>query len=124
MTVPYTSNLANDSTPRRRQWPGWLLACAVWLWLCVPAAQAQYRIDRWTTNEGLPQNSITSLTQTRDGYLWMTTNDGLVCFDGVRFTIFNRNNSPVFPSNRLSSLFEDQRGRLWFHTEGGGVLFY
>jgi signal transduction histidine kinase/ligand-binding sensor domain-containing protein len=92
--------------------------------LSASAAQAQYRIDRWTTNEGLPQNSVTSLMQTRDGYLWMTTNDGLVRFDGVRFTVFNRNNSPEFPTNRLSSLFEDQSGRLWFHTEGSAVLFY
>lgn len=98
--------------------------CVAWVCLSASAAQAQYQIDRWTTNEGLPQNSITSLTQTRDGYLWMTTNDGLVRFDGVRFTVFNRNNSPEFPTNRLSSLFEDQSGRLWFHTEGGGILFY
>ncbi len=95
-----------------------------WGLLFGAAAQAQFRIDRWTTNEGLPQNSITSLIQTRDGYLWMTTNDGLVRFDGVRFTVFNRNNSPVFPSNRLAGLFEDQRGRLWFYSENGGILFY
>jgi len=126
VTAPYTTGVPDDSTPRRRgqQWAYLLLACAGWAFLSTPAVRAQYRIDRWTTNEGLPQNSITSLTQTRDGYLWMTTNDGLVRFDGVRFTVFNRNNSPVFPSNRLAGLFEDQSGHLWFYTETGGILFY
>ena len=54
----------------------------------------------------------------------MTTNDGLVRFDGVRFTVFNRNNAPIFPSHRLAGLFEDQRGRLWFYSKNGGILFY
>jgi ligand-binding sensor domain-containing protein len=100
------------------------LVCAGWLLLSALAVRAQFRLDRWTTNEGLPQNSVTSLLQTREGYLWMTTNDGLVRFDGVRFTVFNRNNSPVLPANRLAGLFEDRSGRLWFHTEDGSVLFY
>jgi pimeloyl-ACP methyl ester carboxylesterase len=51
---------------------------------------AQNRIDTWTTDNGLPQNSVTSLTRTPDGYIWFTTNDGLVRFDGVRFKVFNK----------------------------------
>jgi ligand-binding sensor domain-containing protein len=50
--------------------------------------KAQTRIDSWTTDNGLPQNSITGLTQTPDGYIWFTTNEGLVRFDGVRFRVF------------------------------------
>jgi ligand-binding sensor domain-containing protein len=51
----------------------------------VPAspAQPQYRFFSWTTENGLPQNSIQALLQTRDGYLWMSTLDGLVRFDGT-----------------------------------------
>ncbi|MCP4250948.1 MAG: hypothetical protein GY778_28255, partial [bacterium] len=40
----------------------------------------------WSIEEGLPQNTITSMVQTRDGYLWLGTFGGLARFDGVRFT--------------------------------------
>jgi hypothetical protein len=47
------------------------------LWLCLLAggatAQALYRFDNWTTEHGLPQNSVLAITQTRDGYLWFAT---------------------------------------------------
>jgi ligand-binding sensor domain-containing protein len=42
----------------------------------LPCIEAQNRIDTWTTDNGLPRNSITGLTQTADGYIWFTTNDG------------------------------------------------
>lgn len=93
------------------------------LCLCAQAATAQYRIDSWTTESGLPQNSISGLIQTRDGYIWVGTSDGLVRFDGVRFTVFNKANSPNFPNNRLGYLKADKSGRLWVTTEDG-VLFY
>ena len=56
-------------------------------------ALAQYRFDSWTTDNGLPQNGVRTITQTPDGYLWLTTFDGLVRFDGVKFTVFDKNNS-------------------------------
>ena len=69
--------------------------------LLAPQARAQYQFDRWTTDNGLPDNSISSVLQTRDGYLWLTTFDGLVRFDGVRFTIFNAANTPALKSNQF-----------------------
>ena len=45
------------------------------------AAQAQYRFDSWTADNGLPQNSIHAIHQARDGYLWLATSDGLVRFE-------------------------------------------
>jgi signal transduction histidine kinase/ligand-binding sensor domain-containing protein len=85
---------------------------------------AQYRLDTWTTDNGLPQNSITGLKQTPDEYLWFTTNDGLVRFDGNRFKIFNKSNTPQITTNRLSAAFVDKSGRLWFQAEDGGILCY
>lgn len=96
---------------------------AVFLTLSL-SINAQYRIDIWTTDDGLPQNSITGLVQTRDGYFWMTTNDGLVRFDGVRFEVFNKSNTPEITTNRLVGAFEDKSGRLWFQSEDGGIVFY
>src|SRR5262249_29991136 len=85
---------------------------------------AQTRIDAWTTDNGLPQNSVTGLTQTPDGYIWFTTNDGLVRFDGVRFKVFNKSNTPEIPTNRMAGVFADKSGKLWIHTEDGGILCY
>ena len=58
-----------------------LLSLGLW----VTPAHAQYRFDYWTTDNGLPQNQVSAITQTPDGYLWLATNDGLVRYDGVRF---------------------------------------
>jgi ligand-binding sensor domain-containing protein len=73
---------------------------------------AQYRFDHWTSDTGLPQNIIRAIHQTPDGYLWLATLDGLVRFDGVRFTVFNRMNSPGINSNRFIALYEDRDGAL------------
>jgi len=62
---------------------------ATLLWTCAftlgvtGTASAQYRIDAWTTENGLPQNVITEIAQTRDGFLWLATFGGLVRFDGA-----------------------------------------
>jgi polysaccharide pyruvyl transferase WcaK-like protein len=48
----------------------------------------------WTTDEGLPDSSVLSITQTRDGYLWIGTRGGLARFDGVRFVVFDQRTQP------------------------------
>lgn len=85
---------------------------------------SQYQIQTWTTDEGLPQNTVSSILQTPDGYLWMTTLDGLVRFDGVRFTIFNKHNTVDFATNRLGQLVQSPNGDLWFGTESDFVMRY
>ena len=99
-----------------------LLLSALTLTLFVLNAHAQYRFDHWTTDNGLPQNSVHAVLQTRDGYLWLTTFDGLVRFDGARFTVFNKSNSPGLASNRFVSIFEDRFGDLWAGLEIGGLV--
>jgi signal transduction histidine kinase/ligand-binding sensor domain-containing protein len=76
----------------------------------------------WTTENGLPQNSVTAIVQSHDGYLWVSTFGGLARFDGVRFTIFNSANTPGLKSNRITALFEDRRGILWLGTETGELM--
>ena len=88
------------------------------------AAPAQYRFDVWDTDAGLPQNTVRAILQTRDGYLWLTTSDGLVRFDGVRFTVFNKANAEGIGSNRFTALYEATDGALWAGTEDGGIVRY
>jgi signal transduction histidine kinase/ligand-binding sensor domain-containing protein len=87
-------------------------------------AYGQYAYESWTTDQGLPQNSVNDIRQTRDGYIWLTTFDGLVRFDGVRFTVFDKGNTPGITSNRFLRMFEDAQGDLWAGTEEGGVVCY
>src|SRR6266850_1254974 len=78
-----------------------------------------YRIRTWKAEDGLPQNSVTSIVQTRDGYLWFGTFNGLTRFDGVQFRVFVPDNTPGLPSNRILALFEDRDGALLIGTEEG-----
>lgn len=82
----------------------------------------QFLKKRWTTEEGLPQNTVSSMVQTSDGYLWLGTFGGLVRFDGVNFKIFNTINTPALRSNRIMSLYEDPEKTLWIGTETGDVV--
>ncbi|MCI0707634.1 MAG: histidine kinase [Ignavibacteriae bacterium] len=80
-------------------------------------------IDHWGMNQGLPQNSVNSICQTWDGYLWLATYGGLVRFDGVQFTVFDRFNTPGMKADRCTGLYEDTQGRLWIGTESGLILY-
>ncbi len=82
----------------------------------------QYVQTVWTAEEGLPQNSVNAILQTRDGYLWLGTFGGLARFDGIKFTIFNSGNTPGLKANRILSLYEDRAGTLWVGAETGEVM--
>lgn len=82
----------------------------------------QYVHDVWTTESGLPQDLVNNILQTRDGYLWFGTQEGLVRFDGVRFTIFDRENTPALKSADITDLLESPDGSLWIGTRGAGVV--
>jgi ligand-binding sensor domain-containing protein/signal transduction histidine kinase len=82
----------------------------------------QYSIDTWGTEQGLlPDGSVIAMTQTHDGYLWLGTLNGLVRFDGFRFTTFDESNTPKLQSIRIVRLFEDSQSNLWVGTETAGA---
>ena len=98
----------------------WLLLCAVCSGIAAGPG-AHFTVDTWGVDEGLPQNSVFSVTQTRDGYLWFGTLNGLVRFDGVRFAVFDESNTPGLNSSRIVFLFEDSQSNLWIGTDNAGV---
>ena len=90
-----------------------------------PAAAApNYFTRTWQVEQGLPQNKVTAVVQTRDGYLWVGTYNGLARFDGIQFTVFDDNNTPELRSSRITSLFETADSTLWIGTESGDVSKY
>ncbi len=84
---------------------------------------SQYGHELWQTEQGLPQNTVQAILQTRDGYVWVGTKEGLARFDGLRFTTFDKQNTPQMLHNQVRSLSEDRAGRLWIATPGGLLLY-
>jgi diguanylate cyclase (GGDEF)-like protein/PAS domain S-box-containing protein len=79
----------------------------------------EYVLDQWDARHGLPFNTVRSIRQTPDGYLWFGTQNGLVRFDGVHFTVFDVQGTPALGHNHLWSLVADGDGGLWIATNGG-----
>jgi len=84
----------------------------------------QYVHSTWRVEDGLPQNGITKILETRDGYLWVGTQAGLARFDGVSFTTFDHTNTPSLHRDYISDLVEDGQGTLWIATTSGGVVSF
>jgi ligand-binding sensor domain-containing protein len=82
----------------------------------------QYLQRIWQTRQGLPQSSIFAIHQTQDGYLWLGTGDGLVRFDGVRFTSPEDLDGLALPKMSVRQLAEDSRGGLWIATSDAGLF--
>ena len=113
------------SVPRgcRRVFP-LLLLCAGFAAGAEEAGSPNFFPRSWKTENGLPDNAVTAVVQTRDGYLWCGTYGGLVRFDGVHFTVFNSAGTPGLQSDRVTSLFEDATGALWIGHERGDLTSY
>jgi signal transduction histidine kinase/ligand-binding sensor domain-containing protein len=113
----------------------WRLAVAgFWLWLLAAAGLCGARaaasnfgtapagkvhFDLWTVDDGWQPSSVTAIVQSRDGYLWLGTYNGLVRFDGVRFRLFDSSNTPGLSNSRVTSLYEDANEGLWIGHETG-----
>lgn len=112
----------------------WLptIACVGLLTVRPAAAQrtlpltepAAFTLDQWTTEHGLPQNSVTAIAQTPDGYLVVGTFGGLARFDGVRFRRMERVDSAGRHVDRVLSLAVGRDSALWIGTENGLLRYY
>jgi ligand-binding sensor domain-containing protein/signal transduction histidine kinase len=106
----------------------WLPICAG---LCVAGCTAAwadgldaYTRHVWQASDGLPEQTVQAFAQTPDGYLWIGTTGGLVRFDGVHFTVYDRQNTPALHENSIFCLTVARDGALWIGTEGGGLARY
>jgi signal transduction histidine kinase/ligand-binding sensor domain-containing protein len=102
-----------------------LLTC-LWLGCGLPGLAlepttplASYARQAWGMENGLPQNTVQALAQTRDGFVWIGTEVGLVRFDGNGFQVFDKNSTPALPGNDVRCLLETGDGALWIGTSEG-----
>ena len=78
-----------------------------------------FPVSKWDVEDGLPQNSVLAILQTRNKYLWMGTERGLVRFDGVNFTNFNSSEYENIRNNRVTALLVGRDGTLYSGSRGG-----
>ena len=78
-------------------------------------------VQVWRQPQGLPQNAVLTILQTRDGYLWLGTKGGLARFDGVRFTTYDDRDKTQLRENEVWALAETRDDSLWIGTYGGGL---
>ncbi len=90
----------------------------------VVKGQAELRFEHFSVEQGLSHNSVWSICQDREGFMWFGTVDGLNKYDGYTFTTFRadpRDPNNTLQHNVISDIYEDRTGRLWVTTFGGGL---
>ena len=115
----------------------WLSACGICAWsiagFATPGAAQQaardttapgFRVDSWTTDDGLPSHTISSIAQTSDGYLWLATPGGLVRFDGFSFQTYASDNVAEFSGSRVHAVYAGAGDTLWVLLELSGVYAF
>lgn len=72
-------------------------------------------MERLSVEDGLSQGFVTDVLQTRNGFLWFATLDGLNRYDGVSFEVFqpDQEQRDFTETGIMKRLFEDSRGFLW-----------
>jgi signal transduction histidine kinase/ligand-binding sensor domain-containing protein len=111
--------------------PQWLRRSAVSIAVIMAAAVLGHALEpttplsrlghqSWTVENGLPQNTVPVLLQSRSGYLWAGTELGLARFDGVSFRVFDHA-IPGFPDAEIRCILDASDGSLWAGTGDGLV---
>ncbi len=73
--------------------------------------------EKYTNENGLPQNSIYSIIQDHNGFIWIATEGGLARFDGTNMKVIAQ--SDGLPAQHVNSVFEDSKGNIWVATISG-----
>ncbi|MDR0649184.1 MAG: response regulator [Synergistaceae bacterium] len=84
---------------------------------------SEYIQTRFSEDSAIPVTTANKVIQTRDGYIWVASYDGLIRFDGQRSRVFGRNDDS-FPTDNIFTIFEDLSGRLWVGTNDSGLALY
>jgi ligand-binding sensor domain-containing protein/signal transduction histidine kinase len=105
---------------QRGIWLGiWLAAVTPLAAMEADRAGDSHSIQGWFTEHGLPSYKVRAVTQTRDGYLWIATAQGLARFDGSRFTVFTGASNPELRGGGFFAVQETPDGTLWFGGDNG-----
>jgi signal transduction histidine kinase/ligand-binding sensor domain-containing protein len=99
----------------------WAAGLALWTALPGLALNPNHQITQylhriWQAQPGLSQTSIYAVTQTRDGYIWLGTQSGVVRFDGIRFSPVEQLQQASLGDIWARAIAEDTAGNVWLTT--------
>ncbi|MFH0733302.1 MAG: two-component regulator propeller domain-containing protein [bacterium] len=83
------------------------------------------KFEKLSVDEGLSQNSVTSILEDSKGLMWFGTNDGLNKYDGYSFTIYRKefDDTNSIGNNNITAIIEDKNSKLWVGTQAGLYTF-
>src|SRR5215471_17489830 len=124
LTLPKSAGRGSKLVQRLAQ-----LSLLIWLGfaaarIAVGSPRSEWSLRVWQSDDGLPNNNVTGLAQTPDGYLWMATSGHFARFDGVQIEELTASNSlPAYAgyTERGGVLLQDSKGGLWFAMVHGAV---
>src|SRR6516162_6659205 len=90
--------------------------------LAVASTNSPWFARPWEMSQGLPNNTVTGLAQTPDGYLWLASPSGLARFDGVRFEELSLTNVVEAPNRGVLMLASKKSGGLWLAMDRGPIV--
>lgn len=87
----------------------------------VTSSDRNWTHRRYNTEDGLPDNVVKAVLQSKSGYLWIGTQNGLARFDGKHFRLFNAGNTPALAAigDTVFSISEGSSGTIWAGIFGG-----
>ena len=78
------------------------------------AKSDKFVIQNWGMDEGLPTNRVIKIESDQNGFLWLATDNGLVRFDGFKFTTYNSLNSKLISDNLITNVFTNLKKEICF----------
>lgn len=76
---------------------------------CYGQFDQRYTVTHYTDENGLSQNSVNGIAEDKEGFIWLTTESGLVRFDGQNFHTFDKSNSNL-TTIRFNAIYPDLSG--------------
>jgi diguanylate cyclase (GGDEF)-like protein len=89
------------------------------LYAFIQQSMYDFDITHWSSSDGLSSNSVRTITQDNQGYIWLGTLYGLNRFDGTQFEHFTTSNQRNLLSNNITQLLTDSKGFIWVGTKAG-----
>jgi signal transduction histidine kinase/ligand-binding sensor domain-containing protein len=104
-----------------------LRTVVTFLVLCLPLlgeeqSSSKWFYRAWQTEDGLPDNSVSAIAQSTEGYLWIGTNGGVIRFNGEEFVQLPLRNITDLPSRQVHAMTLDHAGQVWMGMERGPII--
>ena len=84
---------------------------------------SEFSLENWTTLHGLSSNALNAFVKDANGYIWLTSHEGIIRFDGYEFEKFKMENTPVLPGNSFFHIVANKDSSLYFFSDNGYVRF-